>query len=341
MLGVKFLGKEKVDVIEYPDPEPGFREVVVRIKASALCRSDLNIYHDVNLDRKRKMNVIPGHEACGVVDILGDGISENEIKVGDRVAIYLGVGCGYCEYCRKGWYIFCSQRKILGFDINGGHAEFIKIPAENCLKIPEKISFIEGALSTDKFGGLYHAQKTLEVSGKDTVAIFGIGPMGQMAVLMAKALGAKVIAVDVVGSRLEFAEKEGADYIVNGKKKDVIYEINKLTNKVGADIAIDCSGNPIAQSNAIDCIKKEGSVAFIGESKVLQINPSKQFIRKQIKVIGSWYFPVWEYSEIVNLIISKNLNLEKWVTNKFKIEEAKKAYTLFDKYQAGITVFTM
>lgn len=341
MKGVKFLGSEKVIVDNFPDPKAGFREVVVRMKASAVCRSDMSLYHGTSVfDRASESNIIPGHEACGVVEELGEGISDEEIKIGDKVAIYLGIGCGHCMYCQAGWYILCPSWKCLGFDINGGHAELIKVPVQNCMIMPKDLGFIEGALSTDKFGGLYNAQKSLNVSGKDTLTIFGMGPMGQMGVVVAKALGANVIAVDILESRLESAKKAGADYVINSKAKDAVSEIKKLTGGIGADKAIDCSGNPKAQNDALDCVKKMGKAAFIGESKSTQFNPSEQWIRKKLAVIGSWYFPIWEYPEIANLIVSKKLNLDKLVTNVFSLEEAPKVYELFDKYETGIVVFT-
>jgi propanol-preferring alcohol dehydrogenase len=342
MKGIEFLGNDQVEIKEFPDPEPGFREVVIRMKASAICRSDLHMYHGTShLDREMTVSVIPGHEACGVVEKVGDGISKDEIEIGDRVAIYLAVGCGLCEYCKRGWTILCQDWICLGFDIDGGHAELVTIPVENCLKMPDEMSFAAGALSTDKFGGLYHCHKTLGTSGRETVAIFGAGPMGQMGIVCAKALGATVIAIDVLESRLQLAKKAGADLTINSKSVDVLSEIKKITAGRGADIAIDCSGNPQAQNDALFCVKKEGKVVFIGESKATTINPSDQFLRKRLTAIGSWYFPLWEYGEITRFIVQKGLQLENYITHTFKLDEAKMAYEQFDKYETGIVVFTM
>ena len=341
MRGVKFLGLEKIIVDDFPNPIAGFREVIVRMRASAICRSDLAIYHGKNvIVRESKLNSIPGHEVCGIVEELGEGISKDEIKIGDRVALYLGIGCGHCSFCKQGWNILCPSWKCLGADINGGHAELIKVPVENCLLIPDELSFIEGALSTDKFGGLYNACKSLCVSGRDIIAIFGMGPMGQMGIVVSKTLGATTIAVDILDSRLELAKKVGAEYIINSMAKNVVEEIRKITKGIGADKVIDCSGNPKAQNDALDCVKKMGAVAFIGESKATQFNPSEQWIRKKIMVLGSWYFPTWEYPEIADLIVNKKLHLDKFVTNIFSLEDAPKAYELFDKYETGIVVFT-
>ena len=341
MKGIKFLGKDKVEIIEAPDPQPGEREVVVRMKASAVCRSDLAMYHGISvLDREMTVSVIPGHEACGVVEKVGTGIAATEMKKGDPVAIYLAMGCGHCESCLMGWPILCPTWKCLGFDIDGGHAELIKVPCDNCLKLPSEMSYVAGALSTDKFGGLYHCHKVLGTSGRDVTVIFGAGPMGQMGIVCAKALGATVIAVDILDTRLALAKKAGADFLVNSTQAKAEEAILQITHGRGSDSAIDCSGNPTAQNAALACVKRLGKVAFIGESKSTTINPSDQFLRKMLTVIGNWYFPVWEYREITDFILRHGLVLENYVTDTFQLGEAQRAYEQFDKYQTGIIVFT-
>lgn len=174
------------------------------------------------------------------------------------------------------------------------------------------MDFITAAVSTDAVGTLYHAQKRLSVSGRDTIVIFGMGPMGGAGVMIAKALGARVIAVDMIHERLEVAKELGADHVINGGEADVLNEIARITHGTGADAAIDCSGSPYAENNALDCVRAHGRVAFIGESRETTIKPSDQLIRKQITLIGSWYFPIHEYDEIADFIIKKNCLSKSW-----------------------------
>jgi propanol-preferring alcohol dehydrogenase len=163
--------------------------------------------------------------------------------------------------------------------------------------------------------------------------------MGGAGIIVAKGLGATVIAVDAVEKRLELAKELGADYIVNAQNSDVVKEIMKITNQLGADAAIDCSGNQYAENNALDCVRPHGRVAFVGENTKVTIDPSNQFIRKQITLIGSWYFPIWEYDEIANFIVKKKLPVEKLVTHTFKLEEAETAFRLFDGRETQKVVF--
>lgn len=341
MKAIRFLGNERVVVEKVNDPVPNDDEVVVQIKASALCRSDLSIYHGTPvLNKKIEGSVIPGHEPCGVVYQLGKNVDPNFLKIGDRVAIYLAIGCGHCSYCSMGYQMLCPDWKCIGFDRDGGHAEYIKIPAINCLKLPDNMDYIDGALSTDKFGTLYHAQTRIGVSSKDYVAVFGIGPMGGAGIMIAKALGAQVIAVDVLDNRLELAQDIGADFVINSAQVDFLEAVRDITHGNMVNVAIDCSGNTKAENNALLCVKPFGTTIFIGENKECTINPSDQLIRKEANLIGSWYFPIWQYDEINRFIVNKKIPLKKIVTHTFVIDQAKEAYEMFDRRETGAVVIT-
>mgnify|MGYP001770252700 FL=1 len=340
MKAVIFPGDKKVEVREYPIPTPGPGEVLIKMKASAICRSDMSLYYGdpvVGGEKAKTGSIIPGHEPAGEIVQVGEGV--HSYRPGDRVAVYLALGCGECSYCKSGYKMFCKEFQCIGFDAHGGDADYMVAPAENCMKIPDEMSFVAAAVSTDAIGTLYHAQKRLGISGRDVLVIFGLGPMGGAGVMIAKGLGATVIAVDMLDERLQVAKELGADYIVNGKKVNVLDEISRITNGRGADAAIDCSGNAQAENNALDCVRPHGRVAWIGESKSTTIKPSDQFIRKQITVIGSWYFPIQEYEEIAQFIIQKKLPVEKLVTHRFKLEEAETAFRMFDERKTEKAVF--
>jgi len=340
MLGVIFPGGKKVEVREFPIPQLKTGEVLVKIKASAICRSDMSLYYGnpvVGGEAAKTGAIIPGHEPAGQVVQIGEGVTN--VKPGDRVAIYLAIGCGECSHCKSGYKMFCKEFKCIGFDLHGGDAQYMVVPQEYCMKIPDEMSYIAAAVSTDAVGTLYHAQKRLGISGRDTVVIYGIGPMGGAGIIVAKGLGATVIAVDVVEKRIELAKELGADYVINDKTQDVVKEIMNITNQLGADAAIDCSGNQFAENNALNCVRPHGRVAFIGENTKVTIDPSNQLIRKQIVLIGSWYFPISEYEEIANFIVSKKLPVEKLVTHTFKLEEAETAFSLFDGKETQKVVF--
>lgn len=339
MKAVVFPGDKRVEIREVPVPVPGSGEVLIKMKASAICRSDLSLYYGnpvVGGDAAKSGSIYPGHEPAGEVAQVGEGVTR--FKPGDRVAVYLAVGCGECAHCKSGYRMFCKEWKCVGFDIHGGDADYLVVPEENCMRIPDEMSFLVAAVSTDAVGTLYHAQKRLNISGRDTLVIFGMGPMGGAGVMVAKGLGATVIAVDMLDERLEVAKELGADYVINGKE-NVLERIMEITGGRGADAAIDCSGSPHAQNTALNSLRAHGRAAFIGEGRELTINPSNQLIRKQITVMGSWYFPIFEYDEIARFIIERKLPVEKLVSHTFRLEEAATAFRMFDERLTEKAVF--
>lgn len=340
MRAVLLPGNKDVQVTDAPEPRPGPGEALLQMKVSAICRSDMSLYYGnpiVGGETAGTGRVIPGHEPCGQVVAVGPEV--NNVAVGDRVAVYLGIGCGHCRYCLAGYRMLCPAWKCVGFDVDGGDAEYLVAPAINCLPLPEQMSYEAGALSTDLAGTLYHAQKRLGVSGADTVAVYGLGPMGAAGVMVARARGARVIAVDVIDARLEMARGIGAHETVNSARQDPVAAIAALTGGLGADVAIDCSGNPAAQNAALTCAGKFGRVAFIGESRETMIRPSDQLIRKLITVIGAWYFPIHEYDEIARFIVRHALPLEQLVTHRFSLDQAPDAFRMFDQRETEKAVF--
>jgi threonine dehydrogenase-like Zn-dependent dehydrogenase len=214
--------------------------------------------------------------------------------------------------------------------VDGGDAEYLVVPEVNAMPIPDSMSFDVAAVSTDMVGTQYSTQKRLDISGADTVAVFGIGPMGAAGILVAKARGARVIAVDVLDSRLAMARELGADETVDSRSVDTVARLRELTHGAGVDAAVECSGSPVAQNAALDAARRFGSVAFVGESRSTTINPSDQMIRKLLRVMGGWYFALWEYPEVSQFIVDHALPVEKLITHRFAIDDAAEAFRAFN-----------
>jgi propanol-preferring alcohol dehydrogenase len=340
MLAAKIPGKDTIKIIEEAIPEPGQGEVLIKMKASALCRSDLHRYHGVVLfdSDDESVNITPGHEPCGIVDKIGAGVTR--VVEGDRVAVYLGLSCGRCADCLRGDIVLCKDFRCIGFAVNGAHADYMVIPEENCLLLPDEMDYITGALVTDVGGTLYTACKELGINGTKTVAIIGCGPMGSGGILIARGFGARVIALDVDDKRLELAITLGAEQTINpDKDRDVIETIQSLTNGRGPDAVIVTAGGSSPLNMALDIVRSKGSVALIAESNNAEIDPSNQFIRKRIALKGCWYFNRSDWEEISEFIIDRKIELNKISSITFPIEEAGTAFPLFDSGDTQKVVF--
>lgn len=341
MRAVIFPGDREVVIEERPIPTPGPGEVLVRTRASAICRSDMGLYSGLSTivggESAGTGRIVPGHEPAGEIAALGEGVEG--LEIGDRIAAYLAIGCGSCAHCYAGYFMLCARWKCLGFDVDGGDADYFVIPSANALPLPDEVSFVGGAVMTDMIGSQVHTQKVLGVRGGQTVAVIGLGPMGGAAVLVAKALGARVIAIDLLPKRLMLATALGADHVLTGGGDDEEVTLRELTGGRGVDFSVECSGSPAGQNLALNIARKRGAVAFVGESRATEINPSDQIIRKLLTLVGGWYFPRGEWEEICRLVTENSIQIESLVTHTFALDQAAEAFAAFDRRETEKAVF--
>ena len=343
MRGVVFLGNRKLEIRDFPDPKPGPGEVVLAIKASGMCGSDLHPYRAAGnaaaaLGLGAGGPVIAGHEPCGVVAAAGAGVDPS--LVGQRVMNHHYKGCGRCRHCRLGWSQLCRHGiTVYGMTGHGGHAAYMVAPASTCVPMPDEISFEEGASISCGTGTAYGALKRIDVSGRDTLAVFGQGPVGLSATMLGRAMGARVIAIDVVPERLTLARELGAEAVINPKDTDAVKAIHDLTRGEGAETTMDCSGTSEGRLGALQSAGTWGRVAFVGEGGQTTIDVSKHMLRRQLTVHASWTFSTVGQEECARFIADRKIPLKKLLTHRFEVEQAEAAYRLFDTQTTGKGVF--
>jgi threonine dehydrogenase-like Zn-dependent dehydrogenase len=332
MRGVVFPGDRRAEVRDYPDPEPGPGEVVVRMKAAGLCGSDLHLYRQTAAQRAGS-DTIPGHEPSGVVEMLGAGV--DTVGIGDRVSVYHYRGCGHCKHCRAGNVMWCAERRGYGGPIHGADADLLLTDARNCMPLPDELSFAHGALMACAAGTAFSSIRKLQISGEDTLVIFGQGPVGLCGLLVAKAMGGRVIGVDPIPERRALALRLGADAALDPAEIDVVAALRDLTHGEGADLAFETSGSAAGQNGAVDCLRLGGKAVFVGfGARDKTLNPS-QFIGRQLTLMGSFVIPIYMYDDLVRFILDHNLSLEEMVTHRFPLEEAPEAFARFDGGATG------
>lgn len=337
MKGVVILGDRECCVKEFPDPVPGPGQVRVKILATGICGSDLHLYHTDKESAKRRGDRIPGHEPSGIVDIIGHGVKK--IKEGDRVTVYHYLGCGYCDQCASGNLMWCREARGYGGPVDGSHADFVIADERNCVLMPDSVSFIDGAFIACPGGTAYSSMRKLDVGAGDTVAIFGLGPVGLSGVVLAKAMGGRVIGVDIIRERTDMALRLGADAVVNAQNEDPVKAIRDFTGGKSAPLAFEASGSAKGRSDIVSCLRRGGKAVFVGAgSSEKVINPG-QLIGAQLTLMGSFVLPLWMTWEMVNFLDSQRISFEEIVTHKFSIEEAPEAYKLFDQGKTGKVIF--
>jgi propanol-preferring alcohol dehydrogenase len=247
-----------LEIQDLPVPEPGPGEVLVRIETSGLCHTDIHAAHG-DWPVKPTPPFIPGHEGIGVIEELGAGVTTR--AVGDRVAIaWLGYACGACRQCISGWETLCESQQNSGYSVNGTFAEYAIAPAEFATPVPDAISSRDGAPLTCAGVTTFKAIKVARVAPGETVAIFGVGGLGHLALQYARIAGAFVIGVDIEDSKLAMATDLGADHVVNSRTSDPVEAIQALG---GADVAVALAASPAAFDQAYRSLRRGGRLVCV------------------------------------------------------------------------------
>ena len=343
MKGVVFPGNRQLEILDFPDPTPGPGEVVLEIKASGMCGSDLKFYRPVGGASALGLGnlsgpIIAGHEPCGVVAAVGPNVPENQAKVGMRVMQHHYRGCGVCEHCSTGWMQLCVEgvKEVYGATGHGAHAKYMKCPARTLVPLPDALSFEAGAAISCGTGTAWGALHRLDLQGDQTIAIFGQGPVGLSATLLAAEMGARVIALDTEEHRLQRAREFGAEALINPKDtKDVVQAIKDLTHGRGAHASMDCSSSPTARLQSVQCVRTWGKACFVGEGDTVTLNVSNDMLRRQVTIIGSWTFSTVGQAKCAEYVADREIVLDRLFTHRWKLEQAKEAYELFDKQTSG------
>jgi threonine dehydrogenase-like Zn-dependent dehydrogenase len=322
---------------EFPVPDPGPGQVLLRMKASSLCGSDLRaIYRpiDQGVGAEAYQGVIAGHEPCGQIEKVGPGV--RQFTVGDRVIVYHIAGCGLCHDCRGGWYISCSGdgRGAYGWQRDGGHAEYMLAEVQSLVALPDELTYVDGAMVACGFGTSYSACSRAGISGRDRVLITGLGPVGLGTAMLCQAMGAAVIGVEAVPERIELARRMGIETIVE-PGEGALPSLMEHSDGHGFEVAIDCSGNAQARHLCLEAAREWGRVVFVGEGGTVSFEPSPLVIHKQLTIYGSWVCSITQMEDLVEHLVRWNLHPEQIVTHRFSLDDAQQAYELFDTGKTG------
>ncbi|QIB55980.1 alcohol dehydrogenase catalytic domain-containing protein [Blautia producta] len=324
---------------DIPVPEIGRNEVLIKVEASALCRSDVDVYEWTPLVEKANYDLpfVMGHEFAGTIVKTGEDVQG--YKPGDRVAGETHIPCGYCETCRTGNQHICGNHMgVLGRTVDGCFAEYIALHQKALIRLPENLSFQEGAI-LEPFATAMHAVSKANPSGR-SLLIAGTGTIGQMAVEIAKYLGCtKLFAVDISDTKLQESRKRGADVTINGMKEDLVEIVKRETDGYGVDAVIDFTGNERVINQEVEAVKIAGTIVHVGmvEKPLTYRNFMYGVVYKELIVTGIFGRRMYEtWTEVMNILKTGKIDLRLFVAKEMKLEDFQEANREFPNVSGRI-----
>jgi propanol-preferring alcohol dehydrogenase len=334
MKAVVFHGSDKgLKIEDIPVPQITNDQILVKVAACGVCHTDLH-YIEHGVPTFKKPPVVLGHEASGIVEQVGAGVTN--VKKGQRVLIPAVLTCGRCPACRQGRENICSAMTMLGNHFDGAYAEYVAVPAKDVLDLPESIPLQEASIIADAISTPYHAVKNrARVRPGDTVVVFGCGGVGINAVQMASAAGGYVIAVDVNPRKLEWASEFGAARTIDATQVErVSKEIKKLTGG-GADIALEVIGNPRTIEEAFECVRVGGRLCVVGYTHEAISIVAGKIMFKELEIVGSLGCRPVDYVPLIRMVAQGQIDVKRQVTHRFALDEIGKA---FDVMKEGVSL---
>jgi len=319
-----------------PMPEIGINDVLIKVKKTAICGTDMHIYNwDKWAEKTVPVPMVVGHEFMGRVVELGAQVKG--LKLDDRVSVEGHITCGICRNCREGKRHYCRNTSGVGVNRSGAFAEYIAVPAMNVFKLPDAVSDDVAAIF-DPFGNAVHTALTYDLSGED-VLITGAGPIGAMAVAIARHVGArKIVITDINQYRLNLAKSLGADRAVNVAEENLQDVMSELGVNEGFDVGLEMSGVPSAFADMLDIVNHGGKIALLGllpEGAGIDWN---KVIFKSLNLQGIYGRKMFETWYKMAAFIESGLNIEPVITHRFKADEFQVAFDLMNSGQSGKVV---
>ena len=330
-----------VTIEDLPDPTPPEDGVVIKVEATGLCLSDWHGWkgHDPDVGLPH----VPGHELAGVVAATGQGVVN--WKPGDRVTLPFVCGCGGCPQCLSGNHQVCDHQFQPGFTGWGSFAQYVAIRYAdvNLVGLPESMDFVTAASLGCRFVTAFRAIAAQgRVGAGHWVAVFGCGGVGLSAIMIANALGARVIAVDIMAQKLDLARTVGASETVDARSVSDVAEAVRDLSHGGAHVSVDALGSPRTCFDSIASLRKRGKHIQVGIFNSEHRHPAvpmDRVIAHELEILGSHGIQAFEYNRLLDMITAGKLHPEKLIGRRVSLEEGVAQLTVMDRFdQTGVTV---
>lgn len=315
---------------DMPVPKAGYNQVVLKVEAAGLCGTDIKFYKTDMGKTKLEPPVVIGHEGSGTIVEVGESVVG--LFVGDRVVCETSFyHCGKCEYCITGYHNMCiNNRTSLGSKVNGFFAQYVLCNADSVHKLPESITFDEGALMEPLACCVHAVLERSSIKPTDTCVIFGPGPIGILTAQVAKATGAKVILVGTRHSseRLDLAKKMGIERTLIWDGSDLADQLQMEVNGLGADVIFECSGSEAALKQSLKIVKILGEVVLMAAPTECHLNLWDDLVLRDVNIVSSLSSKSTSWNKAIMLVESKKINLANLISHRFTIDQWETAFEL-------------
>ena len=313
---------------DVPTPEVGPNDILIKVAACGVCRTDLHYLHGTPTFKKPPL--ILGHEASGTITEMGSAV-ENWTK-GDRVLIPAVLSCGFCDNCRLGRENVCQRQEMVGNNIDGAYAEYIRVPAKDVFRIPDSLALEETSIVADAISTPYHAVKNRgEVRPGDLVAVFGCGGVGINVVQIAAAAGGIVYAVDIDDKKLQLAEKLGASVTINSKDENPVTQIRAITKKRGVDVSFEVIGIPDVMNQALAVVRWGGRMVVVGYAESDWTVSASRIMFREVEIRGSLGCRPVDYPPLLRMVEKDIIQIKPIIDGKRPLEEINDASKLLEE----------
>lgn len=340
MLGLMKVasGPGNMELRELPDPRPGPQEVVIQVSATGICGSDLHIQDD---EYKVVPPVVIGHETAGTVVAIGPGVTG--IALGDRVTSKTTITtCGVCELCLAGRTNLCPQRRWLGGHVNGGFANFVRVPVQNVLHLPENVSLDAAALTEPLACCVHGVLELANPTPGTTTVVSGPGPIGLLCAQVARSAGAEVIVLGTSNDtrRFDLARSVGLTRLINVQQEDAVEAVMALTEGRGPDLIVECAGAAASIDQCLRLARRGGTIVQVGlYGKPVPV-PLDTLVLKEIQLRGSFSSTPTSWVTSLELMASSKVQTEPLVTRKRPLNEWADAFQMARHKEEGKILLT-
>jgi 2-desacetyl-2-hydroxyethyl bacteriochlorophyllide A dehydrogenase len=308
--------KKRLAIREVPDPVPEGDEVMIGVRYCGVCGSDLHVYEE-------GVDISTGHEFSGDIVEVGPGVKG--WNVGDRVAVEPRLGCGQCFWCKRGQTGLCEEFYVRLLQYMTGFATYTKVKACQVYRIPDELGYEQAAIVEPAACAL-HAIRVSGMQGGEVVAVLGLGPIGQLAARIAKALGARtVVGTEKTGSRLDLA-RDAIDEVIDVNETSPVDRTMDLTNGMGVDIVIECAGSVSSTQESVALARKGGTIVVAGICFDWVHLPVSEIVLRGLTMKGAVCFSVGEFADALDLVANKKIDVDPLVTRKFALDDINEAF---------------